>query len=118
MTAASRFAPLPVPPYYAVIFASQMDAADEGYAALSKLMVQRALEHFGCLGAESARDASGFGITISYWNSEEDIRKWYQDAKHQAAQKLGKDKFYSHYSLRIAKVERAYAKDYQRQDQP
>lgn len=104
----SRFATLPEPPYYVCVFSSQRSEADKGYAALAEQMVQRALTHFNCLGVESARDASGFGITTSYWKSENDIRAWQQDAKHLTAQALGKDTFYTRYAVRICKVERAY----------
>lgn len=106
----SRFAALPEPPYYACLFSSQRNEVDGGYAALAEQMAQRALAHFDCLGVESARDASGFGITVSYWKSADDIRAWQEDAKHLAAQTLGKDTFYTHYAVRISKVERAYDK--------
>lgn len=110
MSKSARFATLPEPPYYAAVFSSQRSSENEGYDTMSELMVKRAFEHFGCLGAESTRDAAGFGITVSYWKSEDDIRTWYQDAKHAVAQQLGKEKFYTHYALRVAKVERAYEK--------
>jgi heme-degrading monooxygenase HmoA len=62
------------------------------------------------LGVESARDAAGFGITVSYWRDEDSIARWKAVAAHLAAQTLGRERWYAHYELRVAKVERAYAK--------
>ena len=102
------FANTPDPPYWAVIFTSKRTADDRGYAAMSKAMMARALAHPGCLGAESARNAEGLGITVAYYVDEASIATWRADGPHQAAQKLGIERWYEHYELRIAKVERAY----------
>lgn len=63
----------------------------------------------GYLGHESARSADGFGITVSYWRDEESVRRWKSVAEHRAAQAGGRERWYSHYEVRVAKVERAYA---------
>lgn len=107
-TAATPFARTPAPPYYAVIFASRRSADDEGYAAMAERMVDLAAVQPGFLGADSARDADGFGITVSYWASEQAISAWKAHAEHQLAQQQGKNQWYQHYEIRIAKVERAY----------
>lgn len=62
----------------------------------------------GYLGIESYRNEDGKGVTISYWKSEDDIRNWKKVVDHLAAQKLGREKWYSYYSTRVAKVERHY----------
>ncbi|MEX0286533.1 MAG: antibiotic biosynthesis monooxygenase [Paracoccaceae bacterium] len=105
----SRFAPLPEPPYYAVIFTAQRTAQDEpGYGGMADAMTKLAAEQPGYIGVESTRDAEGLGITVSYWQDEESLLNWKAVAQHALAQQLGKDKWYSHYTLRVAKVERAY----------
>lgn len=104
----SRFAPLPDPPYYAVIFASQRRDGDHGYMAMTARMESLAAAQPGYLGIESTRDADGFGITVSYWVDETSLRAWKTVAEHALAQKLGKDRWYRHYTLRVARVERAY----------
>lgn len=68
---AERFAPTPEPPYYAVIFASQQTGNPAGYDAMGDAMVNLATTQPGFLGIESTRDETGFGITVSYWTSEE-----------------------------------------------
>jgi len=106
----SLFSQLPEPPYYAVIFSSLQQPTTPGYAAMAERMVQLAAEQPGYLGIESTRGADGFGITVSYWASAEAIGRWKAHAEHLLAQQLGQSRWYAHYELRIAKVERAYAK--------
>ena len=60
------------------------------------------------IGLESARNADGTGITVSYWESEEAIVRWKANAEHQGAQEGGRRAWYSDYTVRIARVERAY----------
>jgi heme-degrading monooxygenase HmoA len=104
----AEFAQTPEPPYYAVIFTSLLKQSDDGYAAMASRMEELASQQEGCLGAESARNSNGFGVTISYFKSEAAILAWKQHAEHILAQELGKALWYSHYELRIARVERAY----------
>ncbi|MEP2530600.1 antibiotic biosynthesis monooxygenase [Shimia sp.] len=105
----SRFAPLPDPPYYAVIFTAQRTEGDFGYGAMADQMGEMAAQQPGYLGDESTRDDQGFGITVSYWRDEESLVNWKDVANHLLAQKLGKTRWYSYYTVRIAKVERAYS---------
>jgi heme-degrading monooxygenase HmoA len=106
----SRFAKNLKPPYYAVIFTALRTAGDSGYARTAERMVELAAQQPGYLGVESTRDAGGFGITVSYWESLEAIAAWRANAEHRVAQETGKSAWYEHYELRVAKVERAYAK--------
>jgi heme-degrading monooxygenase HmoA len=104
------FAKTPEPPYYAVIFTNQRSVTDQnGYAAMAEAMAELALKQPGNLGAESTRGADGLGITVSYWKDEASIKSWKAVSSHLAAQKLGMTRWYDHYELRVAKVERAYS---------
>ena len=100
---------LPSPPYWAVIFSSQRSAADQGYADMAERMLRLAEVQPGYLGAESARDSAGFGITVSYWDSVEAIAAWRQHAEHLVAQKLGREVWCRDVSLKVARVERTHA---------
>lgn len=104
------FAATPEPPYVAVIFTSARQVGDDdAYEAASDEMVALAAEQPGFLGVESARDApTRFGITVSYWRTELDARAWKRVAEHLAAQRLGREHWYSRYTVRVATVERAY----------
>ncbi|MGS0741842.1 antibiotic biosynthesis monooxygenase family protein [Glaciimonas sp. GG7] len=96
----------PTPPYYAVIFTSIRTEGDHGYDAMSDRMVELARQQPGFLGLESARET--VGVTVSYWTSLEAIRAWKTNAEHLMAQESGRSDWYSAYTTRIAKVERAY----------
>jgi heme-degrading monooxygenase HmoA len=105
----SPFAALPAPPYYVVCFSSARTDVDNGYGTMADAMVALASQQPGFLGVESARGADGFGITNSYWADEASIRNWKKVVDHLAAQSQGRAEWYSHYEVKVAKVERAYS---------
>ena len=104
----SRFAPMPEPPYYAVIFTAQRTGGDSGYGAMADKMMEMAEQQPGYVGVETTRDEDGLGITVSYWADEAALIAWKKVSEHLLAQQLGKSRWYSHYTLRVAKVERGY----------
>lgn len=104
-----RFARTPRPPYYAVVFSSsRRDNDAEGYRAAAERMIELAREVPGFLGVESARDGAGFGITVSYWDSEAAILAWKRQSEHAAIRERGRWHWYEHFEVRVARVERAY----------
>ena len=105
------FARLPAPPYYAVVFSSQRNADDDaGYGEAAARMVELAARQPGFLGVESCRDADGFGITVSYWTDEAAIQAWKRQTDHAMTRAYGRTRWYDHFELRVARVERAYGK--------
>lgn len=97
----------PRPPYYAVIFTSEMrDDDGEGYSETAERMIDLASKQSGFLGFESAR--SGLGIAVSYWQDLESIRRWKAQREHVLAQQKGRRDWYARYKVRIAKVERDF----------
>ncbi|WP_029421463.1 antibiotic biosynthesis monooxygenase family protein [Alicyclobacillus macrosporangiidus] len=104
----SELARTPEPPYYAVIFTSVRTDGDHGYGEMADEMVELAKTQPGFLGIESVREPNGFGITVSYWETEDAIRLWKENARHQIAQKLGREKWYEGFVTRVSKVERTY----------
>jgi heme-degrading monooxygenase HmoA len=105
---ASSFAKLPQPPYYAVILLAQRTEGDHGYAETAAHLIELIAQQPGFLGSESINDASGFGITVAYFDSEDAIRQWRDQADHTIAREKGRSTWYSQYAVRVAKVERAY----------
>lgn len=105
----SAIAQTPEPPYYAVIFTSLRTAGDHGYAAMAARMEQLAAASPGFLGMESAREDTG--LTVCYWTDLESIRNWKRQVEHQAAQRLGRERWYAAWRVRIARVEREYGSD-------
>jgi heme-degrading monooxygenase HmoA len=95
-------------PYYAVIFISKKYFNDDGYSEMAKRMEALSASEPGFLGIQSVRGEDGLGITVSYWKSLEDIRKWKSHLDHRDAQAKGKSDWYQGYQVRICKVERQY----------
>jgi heme-degrading monooxygenase HmoA len=104
----NQFANTPEPPYYVVIFTSLRTAADDGYDQTAQKMVALASGQPGFLGVESVREESGLGITVSYWKDRAAINKWKNQPAHRQAQQFGRDKWYRHYRIRVAKVDKEY----------
>jgi heme-degrading monooxygenase HmoA len=52
---------------------------EDGYEAMAQAMLDQALHQPGCLGAESARNPDGFGITAAYFTDEAAIAEWKQN---------------------------------------
>ncbi|MHB8207073.1 antibiotic biosynthesis monooxygenase family protein [Mucilaginibacter sp.] len=96
----------PATPYYAVIFTSLRTEGDNGYNDMAVEMARLAAEQDGFLGVESARDE--LGITVSYWETLEAIKNWKANTRHLLAQQKGRAEWYTHYKVRICKVERDY----------
>lgn len=106
----ASFANTPEPPYYAVIFSSLRNEVDRvEYEETSEFMIALAVQQPGFIGMESVRGVDGFGVTVSYWESEEAIAAWKHDADHTQARQRGRLEWYEHFEIRVARVERAYA---------
>lgn len=105
---AASFATRPEPPYTAVVFTSTRTAGDNGYGVMSDAMAELAAQQPGYLGVESVRDASGLGITVSYWRDEASACAWKDVAAHRIAQSRGRERWYDDYRVRIATVHRDY----------
>jgi len=105
-TPASFPADTPLPPYYAVIFASVRRSGDEvAYASTAARMAELAQAQRGYLGIESVRDADGQGITVSYWTDLEAVAAWKRHAEHLVAQRHGREAWYARFRLRVSRVE-------------
>lgn len=105
----SQIANTPKPPYYSVIFTYQRTSVDDGYDVMEKRTAEVVSKMKGFLGAESTRDENGFGVLISYWDSEESINAWRANLTHRDAKESGRNQWYSKYISRICKVEYEYS---------
>jgi heme-degrading monooxygenase HmoA len=103
-----RPARTPQPPYYAVVFTSVRAEGDRGYAAMSERLSELVTDQPGFLGVDSVRGADGFGITVAYFDTEENLKAWRNQAEHTEARNLGRKAWYEELSVHVARVERAY----------
>ena len=60
-------------------------------------------KHFGFRDPET-RD----GVTISYFSSLDAIAEWKSLAEHRTAQELGRENFYTEYSVQVCEILRDY----------
>jgi heme-degrading monooxygenase HmoA len=94
----------------AVIFVSERtDEDDSGYAEAATAMAALAAAQPGYRGIHSARDADGFGITVSYWADEAAALAWRRHPEHARIRDEGRAHWYERYEVAVARVERAYA---------
>lgn len=92
-------------PYYMVFFSIEMsddlDNFEETYLKMDELVAQQE----GYLGDDEIKDTDGKTISICYWKNLDAIKAWRGHLEHQIAIKLGKEKWFKSYQIRIAKVE-------------
>ena len=93
-----------------MIFTALQSDDLEGYADTVARMQAYARAQAGYLGREAA-EANRFEITISYWRDLDSIAAWRRQLDHQGAQRLGRERWYESYRVRIARVEREYGFD-------
>ncbi|WP_174285635.1 antibiotic biosynthesis monooxygenase [Sphingomonas bacterium] len=93
----------------AVIFASTRNRTDDaGYAAAAEAMDVLAAAQPGYCGIDSVRDPDGRGITVSYWIDDAAAIAWRDHPCHRATRDEGRARWYSDYSVTVARVERDY----------
>lgn len=93
---------------YAVIFMAETRQLDVQYAEMAAELRELAQVKYGCRRFDSCCEGKQ-EIAISYWDSLEQISRWKQDPRHLQAQKLGKEKWYTSYSVEVVEVLREYA---------
>ncbi|TAJ93677.1 MAG: antibiotic biosynthesis monooxygenase [Gammaproteobacteria bacterium] len=94
---------------YAVIFRATIGQLDPDYDSTAGRLRQLAFSRYNC------RDFVSFSegkqeLSISWWDSLDDIRSWREDPEHQAAQALGRERWYEDYRIEVVEVLREYAK--------
>jgi heme-degrading monooxygenase HmoA len=92
---------------YAVIFRAEILALDAGYTSMANRMRDLAINEYGCVEFVACTQGNS-EIAISYWESEEHIQRWKQNAEHLVAQEKGRSTWYKSYTVQVVEVVRAY----------
>jgi heme-degrading monooxygenase HmoA len=81
----------------------------EFQAALAE-MLERVKTVDGFLGEEPCRSivTESKRVTISYWRDAEALKAWQSHPDHVRVKKLGRDKLFSWYRIRVAEIGRDY----------
>ena len=93
---------------YAVIFRAQVAQLDEEYSRMAARLRELALSEYGCLEFAGLTEGDQ-EITISYWESESQIKAWKQDVEHLLAQSLGRSSWYRRYKVQVVEIKREYS---------
>jgi heme-degrading monooxygenase HmoA len=94
----------------AVIFVSfRNDANAVGYGEAAAAMGTLAAAQPGYRGVDSAREAGGMGITVSYWTDDAAAIAWRDNPDHAAIRESGRTLWYDSYTVTVARIERAYS---------
>ena len=91
-----------------MIFTSVRSGEDgDEYEATDARLLELVTQQPGYLGVEALDDGVA-GISVSYWATNDDAHAWKQVSEHVAAQRLGRDRWYAAYRVRVATVDRDY----------
>ena len=92
---------------YAVIFRARIRELDDVYESIASHLRELAINQYGCLEFTGVTEGKE-EIVISYWQTEEDILAWKNNAEHKRAQALGRERWYESYSVEVVEIQRQY----------
>ena len=92
---------------YAVIFKAETGELDEVYFEKAKRLRELAETKYGCREFISFNEGNR-ELSISYWDTLEQINHWKQDAEHIKAQEMGRRKWYRRYRIQVVEILRDY----------
>jgi len=95
---------------YAVIFRAEINELDSRYSDMASRMRDLAINQYGCMEFTSVTEGIQ-EIAISYWQDQEQIKKWKQDSEHLVAQELGQSVWYKSYKVQVVEILREYSKN-------
>lgn len=91
-----------------IVFRSKLTAtAGDDYSQMAQAMAAHAKTFKGFVDMKAFKADDGERLTMVWWEDEETLRVWATDAKHRAAQALGREKWYEYYKIEVAQVMRA-----------
>lgn len=93
-----------------ILFRSKLTAAaGDDYGKMAQAMAAHARTFKGFVDMKAFKADDGERLTMVWWEDEETLRAWATDAKHRAAQALGREKWYEYYKIEVAQVIRTNA---------
>ncbi len=93
---------------FAVIFRAEIAQLDEEYSVMAARMRDLAMQEYGCREFTAVTEGNS-EIAISYWDSQDQIRAWKENAEHLVAQRKGRAQWYVSYKVQIVEVVREYS---------
>ena len=89
-----------------VLFRSKLvpTASQTGYDEMAKEMDDLARTMPGFVDVKSFKAEDGERLTLVWWQDEETLRGWREQARHRIAQRTGREKWYEYYKMDVAEV--------------
>ena len=96
---------------FAVIFEVEpMPGRADAYLTMARALhgELEAIEGFISVERFASVTNDGKYVSLSFWRTEEAVRRWRRHAGHQLAQAQGRSAIFRDYRIRVARVERDY----------
>ena len=89
-----------------VLFRSKLvpTASTDGYDEMAKEMDDLARTMPGFVDVKSFKAEDGERLTVVWWQDEETLRAWREQARHRVAQRTGRERWYEYDKLDVAEV--------------
>ncbi len=89
-----------------VLFRSKLvpAALTDGYDEMAKEMDDLARTMPGFIDVKSFKAEDGERLTVVWWQDEDTLRAWREQARHRVAQRTGRERWYQYYKLDVAEV--------------
>ncbi|MGH9577018.1 MAG: antibiotic biosynthesis monooxygenase family protein [Terriglobales bacterium] len=93
-----------------ILFFSRLtDQAGEDYYQMDEELSQLVKDAPGFMGVKSFKAEGGERLTVVWWKDEETLRQWRELPRHRVAQQTGRERWYQHYRMEIARIQRRTA---------
>ena len=89
-----------------VLFRSKLvpAASTDGYDEMAQEMDDLARTMPGFIDVKSFKAEDGERLTVVWWQDEETLRAWREQARHRVAQRTGRERWYEYYRMDVAEV--------------
>ena len=89
-----------------VLFRSKLvpAASTDGYDEMAQEMDDLARMMPGFIDVKSFKAEDGERLTVVWWQDEETLRAWREQARHRVAQRTGRERWYEYYRMDVAEV--------------
>jgi heme-degrading monooxygenase HmoA/ketosteroid isomerase-like protein len=95
-----------------IVFRSRLrEGVSAEYDRHAEDVYQRAIGMRGFISAKDFTAEDGERVAVIEWDSAENLAIWRDDTEHVAAQRQGRDRYYSEYRIQICSEERASSFD-------
>lgn len=94
-----------------VLFRSKLTdtAPADGYPEMAEEMDRLARSMPGFIDVKAFKADDGERLTVVWWQDQETLKAWREQARHRVAQQTGRERWYEYYKTEVAEVIRASA---------